>query len=868
MSASNAPTLALTLARLAVERGDHCAVSWPTGSRTYAELGADVSRIADTLSRHGLRRGDRIAVLARNGLPYVQLVYAASWSGVALVCLNWRLEVAEIQAVLRDSDPALVFAEQDFADLLDEDRPVVWLDGGAAATPGFAGWYAAGDASTQPDPGQGDESVALLLYTTGTTGEPKGGQMVERMFRHMAQQATVAWRMHAEMKFMACLPLFHVSGMSSVMCCVHQGGEVVIPGGTSVADIAGAVEARGVTHTTLVPTVLTSLVAEKAADTYDLSSLEVIVYGSAPSGSSLIDEAMRMLPDTGFSQGYGLTETCAGVAIAPIYTLDDVNPHPGSVGTILPNCECRIVDPVTAQDVPDGEDGEIWLRTPQLTPGYLNKPEQTSSAISPEGWFRTGDVGCLDEAGFLYIRDRLKDVIISGGENIYSVEVENAISSHPAVLETAVVGVPHTHWGETVKAVVVRRPGHTLDEDELRSWLDGRLARYKRPRIVQFVQVLPKTGSGKILKRSLRDRKPGDMPEQPSPDPVEVAPVRPGEELDWTALQAYLRSHLDVDGEFSVVQFPHGSANLTYRLALGQQRLVLRRPPFGAVAAGGHDMGREFRALSRLWRAYPRAPRALHHCTDQAVIGSEFIVVEYRPGIVVWGAIPTSMASVEDAGRRIGLATLDALSDLHLVDYEAIGMADLGRPEGFLQRQLDGWMKRWEAVAPEVDDDPVHALGMALTRRRPEPQRSAVLHNDFKIDNCQFQPGDPDRVTAVFDWDMATLGDPLADLGTLLNYWPADAGEQGAEVLAVPGLENLGLPSKREIVARYADRTGLDVGQVAWYEALGCWRTSIIMQQLYARWLRGETTDERMASRGAQVFPLAERGLRILERLS
>ena len=505
----NESTLAAVLSRHGRERGDRLAVSAPSGMRTYAELSADAARIADRLGRAGLGRGDRIAVLARNGLPYVQLVYAAAWSGIALVCVNWRLEAAEIRAVLDDAAPEVVFAEREFTASLDGARPVVRLDAPDGGSSEFASWVAEGDPATPPAVDQGDESVVLLLYTTGTTGQPKGVQLVERNLREMTEQATRAWRMHPEMKFMACLPLFHVSGMSSLMCCVAMGGEVVLPGGTSVADIAGAVQHRGVTHTTLVPTVLTSLVAEKAGETYDLSSLEVVVYGSAPSGSSLIEEAMAMLPRTGFSQGYGLTETAAGVAIAPIYRFGEVNPQPGTVGRILPNCECRIVDVSTGCDVGPGRDGEILLRTSQLTIGYWRRPEETASAISSDGWFRTGDIGRLDENGFLYIRDRLKDMIISGGENIYSVEVENAISAHPAVLEAAVVGVPHPHWGETVKAVVALRSGEALDERELMSWLDGRLARYKRPRVVEFVPTLPKTGSGKILKRALRERKAG-----------------------------------------------------------------------------------------------------------------------------------------------------------------------------------------------------------------------------------------------------------------------------------------------------------------------------------------------------------------------
>ncbi len=357
------------------------------------------------------------------------------------------------------------------------------------------------------------------------------------------------------------------------------------------------------------------------------------------------------------------------------------------------------------------------------------------------------------------------------------------------------------------------------------------------------------------------------MPDTPTATPAEVAPVRPGEDLDWPAVERYLREHLPVaDGAFAVLQFPNGSANLTYRIEIGARHYVLRRPPFGTVAHGGHDMRREFRALSVLWQGYERAPRALLHCEDTSVVGSEFIVVEYRPGIVVWGAVPVSMEHLDDAGRRIGVATVQALADLHRVDYAAVGLERLGRPDGFLERQVSGWLGRWEDVRPhDGRRDDVRLLGEALGRSLPVAQHASVLHNDFKIDNCQFQPGDPDRVTSVFDWDMATLGDPLVDLGTLLNYWPSDVpGDPVADVLATPGVETLGLPTKAEVVELYAGVTGFDVDRVAWYEALGCWRTAIIMQQLYSRYLRGETTDERMASRGAPVFDLARRGLSLV----
>lgn len=493
-------TLAATLDRNRQDTPHVRAVSAPEGTRSHAALASDVARIADRFDRLGLSPGDRVAVLARNGLPYVQLVYAASWSGVSLVCLNWRLERDEIAAVLDDSEPSLVFVQDEFLPLVG-DRSVIAF-GGAAGD--FADWYADAGSDRPPRAAQDEDDVALLLYTTGTTGRAKGVQLTERGLWHMCRTATTAWRMGPGTRFLACLPLFHVSGMSSAMCAVFTGGEVVIPTGTSVGEIAHAVVERSVTHTVLVPTVLASLVAEKAGERWDLGSLQVVIYGSAPSGSSLVEEAMAMLPTVGFSQGYGLTETCAGVAIAPILKNGQPDLHPGSVGRVLPTAECRIVDVETGSDLPPGHDGEILLRTPQLTPGYWRNPALTAVAIDERGWFRTGDIGSLDADGFLYVRDRLKDMIISGGENIYSVEVENAIGTHPAVLEVAVVGIPDPRWGETVRAVVVLRTGETLDEQELAAWLDGRLARYKRPRVVDFVPELPKTGSGKILKRALR----------------------------------------------------------------------------------------------------------------------------------------------------------------------------------------------------------------------------------------------------------------------------------------------------------------------------------------------------------------------------
>jgi aminoglycoside phosphotransferase (APT) family kinase protein len=353
----------------------------------------------------------------------------------------------------------------------------------------------------------------------------------------------------------------------------------------------------------------------------------------------------------------------------------------------------------------------------------------------------------------------------------------------------------------------------------------------------------------------------------PSPVPPELAPVRPGEELDWAALAAHLREHVpELAGDFKVLQFPNGSANLTYLLDFGDRRVVLRRPPFGVLAPGAHDMRREYKALSRLWRYFDRAPRAFYLGEDHAVIGSDFLLVEYRSGAVIWGAVPPSMQVHADVGRRIGLAVVDAIAELHTVDPSACGLGDLGRPEGFVERQVAGWRKRWELAAPPAAEPLMTVVGDRLGEKQPRSGAAAVLHNDYKLDNCQFEPGNPDRVHSIFDWDMATLGDPLIDLGILLNYWPDPSDTPDDMPIYNPGMESIGLPTRVEVVERYASSTGFETSEVHWYEAFACWKTAVVLQQLHTRYLRGETSDERMATRGDAVSAQAGRAMTILDR--
>jgi aminoglycoside phosphotransferase (APT) family kinase protein len=354
------------------------------------------------------------------------------------------------------------------------------------------------------------------------------------------------------------------------------------------------------------------------------------------------------------------------------------------------------------------------------------------------------------------------------------------------------------------------------------------------------------------------------------PGYTEVAPVRVGEDLNWGALEKYLRSVIPgLGGDFTVQQFPNGSANLTYLVAFGGAQFVVRRPPMGQLAIGSHDMSREYRALSGLWAVYDRAPRPLAYSDDVSIVGSEFLVIEYRSGVVIWGpgAIPEAIRSQPNHGWRLGMALADALVDLHQVDIYQTGLIGLGKPDGFLERQLRGWRARWDAVAGAGPDHPLmEVLADRLFARVPASPPPTVLHNDFKLDNCQFAPADPDRVISVFDWDMATVGDPLVDLGTLLNYLPDPDGDASSVRVAIGGLESMGLPSRQEIVDRYCARTGTPVDAIGWYEAYGTWKTAVIMQQLYARYVRGETSDERMGSRADRMDGVTARALELLDQ--
>ena len=327
---------------------------------------------------------------------------------------------------------------------------------------------------------------------------------------------------------------------------------------------------------------------------------------------------------------------------------------------------------------------------------------------------------------------------------------------------------------------------------------------------------------------------------------TDTAAIRPDERFDEERVSAYLHTHLgELVGSGPIVfeQFPGGSANLTYLARTDGGEFVLRRAPLGPVAKHGHDMQREYRVLSRLWKGYQPAPRAYHYCDDSAVMGKPFFVMERRSGLVIRSTWPAAIGDDRDLRRRITESVVDGLAALHRVDADSIGLGDLGHPDGFVQRQVDGWRSRWEAAktreVPDMDRV-VELLGSAV----PEPQTITLLHNDYKLDNAMVDG--EGTLVAVFDWDMTTRGDPLTDLGTLLGYW-ADPDDPGYAILAGHVVPLTPVMTKREVVDRYASGTGFDVGRLAFYEGLALFRIAVILEQIYARYAAGQTKDDRFA---------------------
>ncbi|MCB8976385.1 MAG: phosphotransferase family protein [Ardenticatenaceae bacterium] len=341
--------------------------------------------------------------------------------------------------------------------------------------------------------------------------------------------------------------------------------------------------------------------------------------------------------------------------------------------------------------------------------------------------------------------------------------------------------------------------------------------------------------------------------------------VRPDEQFDEARLADYLRGKLPgSENQLRVRQFGGGAANLTYLLDYGSHEYVLRRPPLGPVAKSAHDMGREYKVLSVLHQALPFAPRAFLYCDDPALIGADFFVMERRKGVVVRRKIPPQFAETPDAPRRMSEAMVDALAALHAVDYAALGLSDLGKPEGFIERQVEGWYKRWHA-AKEADLPEMDAVYEWLKANLPTSSDVSLVHNDYKLDNVMLAEDDPGQLVAIFDWDMCTLGDPMSDLGALLCYWTEPTDAPYFQQMAMMPTGDLGFLTRRELVERYAQKSGRSVHNISFYHTLGLFRLVVIIAQIYIRYARGQTQDVRFAAFGPMIPLMAKAAVSVME---
>ncbi|RME45829.1 MAG: phosphotransferase family protein, partial [Caldilineae bacterium] len=350
------------------------------------------------------------------------------------------------------------------------------------------------------------------------------------------------------------------------------------------------------------------------------------------------------------------------------------------------------------------------------------------------------------------------------------------------------------------------------------------------------------------------------MTAQPFPPDDDTIPVRPDERFDEARLAAWLRGKLPgTDQPLTVRQFGGGAANLTYLLHYGTHQYVLRRPPLGPVAPTAHDMSREYRVLSVLHRAFPLAPRAFLFCDDPDIIGAPFFVMERRRGVVVRKTLPPPFAAMPDAPRRMSAALVDALADFHAVDYRAIGLENLGKPAGFIHRQIEGWYRRWQNAKTEdlPEMDTLHAW---LLENEPPEGTPSLVHNDYKLDNVMLSPTDPGRIVAIFDWDMCTLGDPLNDLGALLCYWTEPDDPPYFREASMMPTGDARFLTRAQLVERYAARSGRDVSHIHFYHALGLYRLAVIIAQIYIRYRRGQTQDRRFAAFGPMIPRVARMG--------
>jgi acyl-CoA synthetase (AMP-forming)/AMP-acid ligase II len=498
-------TLADIVRQQAAERPDAVALTFEDRDTTYVMLDRRASQVANGLIAAGVRPEGRIALLDKNHDSFYEIWFGAAKANAVLVPVNWRLAPPEIAFVINDCGAEVLFIGADFVDTIaairdqlmtvrevivtDRDYPS-WRDVQSAGDPRLA---------TAPD------DVCAQMYTSGTTGLPKGAQLTHaNMLTEVSVASaldTLEW--HAGDVSLVVMPLFHVAGSAYGLFGLYAGARNVVLREVVPQQILDMVGKYRVTKLLLVPAVILFVLQCPGIGGANLSSLELLYYGASPIPIELLRKAMTVFPCR-FCQVYGLTETSGAITGLPPEEHADTNSERlASCGKKLPGVQLRVVG-ANGEDLPARQVGEILCRSPLVMKGYWNQPEETARARDGE-WFRTGDAGYLDEDGYLYIYDRVKDMIVSGGENVYPAEVESALYGHPAIADVAVIGVPDERWGEAVKAVVVLKPGAVAGADEIIAYARERIAGYKLPKSVDFTDAMPRTPSGKILKRQLRE---------------------------------------------------------------------------------------------------------------------------------------------------------------------------------------------------------------------------------------------------------------------------------------------------------------------------------------------------------------------------
>ena len=341
----------------------------------------------------------------------------------------------------------------------------------------------------------------------------------------------------------------------------------------------------------------------------------------------------------------------------------------------------------------------------------------------------------------------------------------------------------------------------------------------------------------------------------------ELIDVRKDEQLDLESLRQYLKNILKLEfNNLTSLQFSGGHANLTYLLKLDEREYVLRRPPLGPVAPSSHDMYREHRVQSSLNTLFPLAPKSLYFCDEETIIGSKFHIIERRNGFVIRKQFEPYISPTKDNLRKISFKIIDVLSDLHKINPDEVGLGDLGKPDGFVLRQLNGWEERWKKSTEETDlNSKFDKLISYLRSTLPQPQTVTILHNDFKLDNIMWSNADPFDPIAVFDWDMCTRGDPLMDLGHMLNYWIDETDNEDCKLITSMPVDKILYPTRKEIVDYYSKKTGFNVENINWYYAFGAFKLAVILQQIFYRYKKGQTQDERFSNFGKRIDALINR---------